>query len=209
MTSKDKKIKCQRCKKIIIRDNNNRKYCKECSKIVNKEHSKKYHSNHIKECKERDRQGYLKNKKKRLKQGREWRDNNLEKVKKYDKKYRKNNIEYFKELHRSNNKKKYNTIKEFNIVCRLRNRKRIAIVKYIKTGKITKTSNFMGVKLEYKKIIEVLSPIPKNWRDLHIDEKFPYCKVDWDDKESIKKCFAPENHQWLTAIENIKKGGKG
>ena len=27
-------------------------------------------------------------------------------------------------------------------------------------------------------------------------------------KEEIKKAFAPENHQWLLAKENLKKGGK-
>ena len=31
---------------------------------------------------------------------------------------------------------------------------------------------------------------------------------DLNDPEQVKEAFKPENHQWLPAIENIKKGKK-
>lgn len=150
---------------------------------------------------------------------REWSKNNPEKVRNHSKKYylehkdeiikqRKN----FRDSHPgyiSNYIRKRKKVdKVFAIICRLWDRKNKAIRQAIKVGKIPEDYIFMGTKIEYKKIIEFLNPIPKNWRELHIDEKFPYCKVDWNDIKSIKKCLAPENHQWLTPQENLRKGSK-
>lgn len=36
----------------------------------------------------------------------------------------------------------------------------------------------------------------------------PLCSFDFDDSEQVKKAFVPENHQWLTIEENLKKGSK-
>jgi len=91
---------------------------------------------------------------------------------------------------------------------RVRTRKNIAIRKYAKTGKIPKDSKFMDIRIDYKAIIKFLKPFPADISKYHIDEIFPFCKVDWDNIDSIKKVFAPENHQWLSPFDNISKGGK-
>ncbi len=93
----------------------------------------------------------------------------------------------------------------FNILCRLRARLKYALNKYSKTGKIQK-SNKYGIN--YKSIIDKLGPCPGNRKDYHIDHIIPLCSFDFSNPEEIKKAFAPENHQWLTKEENLKKGKK-
>ena len=66
----------------------------------------------------------------------------------------------------------------------------------------------MEVRIDYKAILEVLTPFPEDLSKFHIDEIFPFCKVDWNDINSIKRVLAPENHQWLTIQENLSKGGR-
>lgn len=66
----------------------------------------------------------------------------------------------------------------------------------------------MCVKIDYKKILEILKPYPQDISYYHIDDIFPFCKVDWNDIESIKKVLAPENHQWLKPKENQSKNGR-
>ena len=68
--------------------------------------------------------------------------------------------------------------------------------------------------MDYRAIIESLKPFPKNLSEYHIDHIRPLCSFNFIKKdgstnlEEIKKAFAPENHQWLTAEENIEKGSK-
>lgn len=200
MKMKDRKVKCQKCSKLVVQTGTSQKYCKGCAGIVKKEYDKKWH---------------LKNKKKRKKQTKEWRENNP----KYAIEWQRNNpkrILEIKERFQKNNpgyigkycKERKKTDKIFAIICRLRDRKNQAIKRAIKTGNLPRDFIFKGVKIDYKAILEVLKPYPKDISKYHIDEKFPYSKVDWNDKESIKKCFAPSNHQWLLARDNIRKGGK-
>jgi len=62
--------------------------------------------------------------------------------------------------------------------------------------------------IDYGKIIEHLKPFPKNLSKYHIDHIKPLVCFDLTNPIQIKEAFAPENHQWLLAIENKKKGGK-
>lgn len=94
---------------------------------------------------------------------------------------------------------------KFRITCLLRNRFGKAIQIYTKTGKV-RTSKQYGI--DYYAIIEHLKPFPENIIEYHIDHIRPLCSFDLEDPEEIKKAFAPENHQWLLAFDNISKGGK-
>lgn len=61
---------------------------------------------------------------------------------------------------------------------------------------------------KYKEIITFLGPCPGNLDEYHIDHYFPLSAFDLTDKKEIQIAFSPENHQWLTAKENIAKGNK-
>ena len=85
---------------------------------------------------------------------------------------------------------------------RLRSRLNIVFKKY-SNGKYF-PSNKYGIN--YKEIIEHLKPFPKDISGYHIDHIKPLCSFDLTDPEQIKEAFAPENHQWLLAEDNRKKG---
>ena len=76
---------------------------------------------------------------------------------------------------------------------------------YTKTGKITSASKY---GINYKAIIKHLKPFPEDLSNYHVDHIKPLCSFNLEDPEEVKKAFAPENHQWLTAFENISKGGR-
>ena len=98
---------------------------------------------------------------------------------------------------------------------RLRNRLRKqfhrAFQRYTKTGKVMPSKKY-GVN--YQAIIEHLKPFPKNLSKYHIDHIKPLCSFTFVNEdgstnlEEVKKAFAPSNHQWLTAKQNMKKGGR-
>lgn len=93
----------------------------------------------------------------------------------------------------------------FAVMSTLRNRVRSSFCTFSKTGK-TKTSNEYGIN--YQAIFEHIGPCPGDKKKYHIDHIKPLCLFDFNDPEQIKEAFAPENHQWLTAEENLKKGVK-
>jgi len=80
-----------------------------------------------------------------------------------------------------------------------------ALNKYTKTGK-HQSSRKYGI--DYQKIIDHLKPFPEDLSKYHIDHIKPLCSFDLTNLEEIKKAFAPENHQWLLAEDNLRKGGK-
>ena len=88
---------------------------------------------------------------------------------------------------------------------RLRKRVQLAVMKYIEESIII---NSIDSLIDYKAIIEHLKPFPKEVSKYHIDHIRPLCSFDLNDIEQVKIAFAPSNHQWLLAEENIKKGGK-
>ncbi len=91
------------------------------------------------------------------------------------------------------------------IGIRLRIRVYEAITNYTKTGKIMVSSKY---GIDYKAIIEHLGPHP-NTRGIkgkfHIDHIIPLSAFDLNDPEQIKLAFAPGNHQWLRAKDNMVK----
>ena len=107
--------------------------------------------------------------------------------------------------------KRYGKDIQFTITINLRTRFRTALKIYSKTGKIL-TSRQYGI--DYKAIIEHLKPFPEHISKYHIDHIRPLCSFNFINEdgstnlEEIKIAFAPENHQLLTAFENLSKGGR-
>jgi len=96
----------------------------------------------------------------------------------------------------------------------LRRRLVRALRDYTKTGKIMHSYEY---GIDYNKIIEhLMKNRPAgvsdadlgNYRRWHIDHIMPLSRFNLNDPEEVKKAFAPENHQWLTAEENMKKSDK-
>ena len=77
--------------------------------------------------------------------------------------------------------------------------------KYSKTGKIKSLSKY---GINFKAIIEHLSPFPKDIENYDIDHVVPLSWFDHDNLEEIKWAWAPENLQWLTREENRSKGNR-
>jgi hypothetical protein len=74
-----------------------------------------------------------------------------------------------------------------------------------------KHSDELGIK--YDNIIKHLNTtLPIDYKinpsKYEIDHIIPLSSFDFSDPEQIKKAFAPENHQWLTAEDNLNKRDK-
>jgi hypothetical protein len=94
---------------------------------------------------------------------------------------------------------------KYYLKSKLRARLRDAFKEYSKTGKIN-TSKEYGI--DYNAIIEHLGPCPGEREEYHIDHIFPLSAFDFDNLGHIKVAFAPENHQWLSKEDNLKKSDK-
>lgn len=163
----------------------------------NKEKIKRYSEDNREKIGERSKQQHNDNRTKRIKTMKQYNNDNKERSKQY---YQDN-----KERSNLNQRIRIKNDKLFAIKLRLRNRLRNALKAYSKNGKV-KTSMEYGI--DYKAIIEHLKPFPENRELYHIDHIKPLCSFNFEDKEEIKKAFAPENHQWLLAGDNLSKGGR-
>ncbi len=95
--------------------------------------------------------------------------------------------------------------KQFAITDRLRRSLNHALTKYSKTGKIMSSRKY---GINWKEVIESLKPFPKNLNEFGIDHIIPLSSLDLNDKEQVRKAFAPENLQWLTMSENRRKSNR-
>ena len=102
-------------------------------------------------------------------------------------------------------KEKIKNNEKFKIIKRLRTLLRATFKKYSLCGKV-KSSKKYGI--DFSAIIKHLGPYPGDLKDYHIDHIFPLSAFNFDDPIHIKAAFAPENHQWLLAKENISKSNK-
>ena len=161
----------------------------EIKQKIKKRH-KKYHKKH-----------YQANREKYLEHVKKYCQNNKEKVERYKKKYRIENKDKLNKYF----KKKRMIDENYRIAVILRNRLNQALKIYSQTGKIM-TSKKYGI--DWNAVIEKLKPFPENLSEYHIDHIRPLCSFDFNDLEEVKKAFAPENHQWLLASENMSKGGR-
>jgi len=185
-----------------------------------KKHHKKYYVKNKEKISERKRIYYLKNKKKINEKNRQWQKENKEKWGEYLKKYYSNpekinkRRETASKWYYSQDNKKYRKHKrdwennkrnddlQFRIKKNLRLRVNQALKKYSKTGKIRNSKEY---GIDYKAIIEHLKPFPKDISKYHVDHIKPLCSFDLTNPKEVKKAFAPENHQWLLAEDNLHK----
>jgi hypothetical protein len=93
----------------------------------------------------------------------------------------------------------------FDMICRLRSRLYVAFKDYSAKGKCKRADEY---GIDYQAICEHLGPCPGKREDYHIDHIRPLCSFDFDELSQVREAFAPENHQWLTAEENLRKGDK-
>lgn len=167
-------------------------------------------------------QYYKKNSVTVLKQKKEYyRENKEEILKKVKKRYEEvKNDENFKVAKRECGKKSYQKNKErkrtyervrshtdeqYNILKRLRRRLNRALKDYSIAGKCKKSDEY---GIDYQTICKHLGSCPGNRENYHIDHIKPLSSFDFNDLEQIKEAFAPENHQWLMAEENLQKGNR-
>lgn len=100
------------------------------------------------------------------------------------------------------NKQRRRTDGRYLIKMRLRSRLNNALRLYAKGGKVC-TADEYGI--DYQTIIDHLGPCPGPREDWHIDHIRPLVSFDLDDHDQVREAFAPTNHQWLPAAENMSK----
>ena len=99
----------------------------------------------------------------------------------------------------------------YRIKMLIRGRVIQALTTYTKPWKI-KSSIEYGI--DYQEIINYLKPFPDDITLYHIDHIRPLCSFNFinlngsTNQQEIKKAFAPENHQWLKAKDNLIKNSK-
>lgn len=57
-------------------------------------------------------------------------------------------------------------------------------------------------------VVQHLGPCPGKRENWHVDHVIPLSRFDLTDARQVRLAFAPENHQWLPAAENLKKSQK-
>ena len=141
------------------------------------------------------------------------RRNNVKIYKKYTKyykdhakKYYEDNKEKRSEQTRLNQNKRYREDEGFRIRKNLWGALWKVIDCYIKTGKILNPCKKYGI--DWEGIIKVLSPIPKDRGKYHVDHIIQLSRFDLTDINQIQIAFAPENHRWLLAKDNLRRDRK-
>lgn len=125
--------------------------------------------------------------------------------------WRRENKQRYQEYYNDYRKKRIKEDLNFKIACLVRIRLRKVLNKYTSEGKIM-SSNKYGIN--FKKIIEHLKPFPADTSKYHIDHIKPLASFNFvngdgtQNLEEIRKAFAPENHQWLLAEDNLMKSDK-
>lgn len=127
----------------------------------------------------------------------------IENKKLWEKEYRKNPEVKNKKRIRANNY--YHKNIDVRIKNNIHSRINKKIKDYLKNGLIKELNEKpININLIVKNLIINL---PRDYKDkkYHIDHIEPICSFDLTNEEQFKKAFAPENHQWLTAEDNMKK----
>jgi len=182
------------------------------------------------------RKYYIKNREQILKRikitGKIWRMKNIDIIRKRAREnYQKNGYkrkEYFKSyymdeknkerhkksLARNYQKNKYNLFKKERIRVKIdknfaiKKRLRCLLRYALKNYGMGKQYNSSKYGVDYNLIIQHLKPFPEDITKYHIDHIKPLCLFNLINHEQVKIAFAPENHQWLLAEDNLKKGAK-
>jgi len=136
---------------------------------------------------------------------REYYEKNKDEIKTKQKIWYQNNKDKKRKAGRLWHQKQIELKNSYYIANLLRGSVRKSMKKYSETGKIRKSGEY---GIDYGAIINHLGPHPNTlgkkgvW---HIDHILPLSAFDLNDPEQIKLAFAPENHQWLLAKQNLIK----
>ena len=112
---------------------------------------------------------------------------------------------YNKKYHRKYMRGRKQTDDEFKIIHNLRVHFHKAMVLYSSTGKIMKSKQY---QIDFKAIFKHLGEKPDDKWIYEADHIIPLSLFNHNDKEQIKKAWAPENFQWLTKEINQWKGNR-
>lgn len=144
---------------------------------------------------------YHANKEKCLAVQKLYRISNIERVREKDK-LKKQELRKDKESCRAYAKDYY---KRNSLRIRVRNR----INKALRQQNISKKDRILSdLGIDIQKILAELGPCPGGLSDWHIDHIKPICSFDLNNRKEFLTAFSPENHQWLTAQENLFKNAK-
>jgi hypothetical protein len=151
-------------------------------------------------------------------QNRVRRERHKEKINKYNYEYAKKNKEKTSRWKKKHDEKpstkerktKYMrelALRDINFKIRRNTRSRI----YSATKKLIENEirRKYKININYLKIAKYLKgnlPADFHEKKYHIDHIKPLCSFDLTKEDEFKRAFAPENHRWLLAIENLKKG---
>lgn len=194
-------------KKARIRIQNYRKDNSNKIKKQNKEYYIKNHKNIL----DSQKKYRIVNPDKIKLQNVEYYKKNRDKILERQKKYENENKESRKEYRKKYIIKRRKEDEDYKIRTNLRIRLTKTLKKYTKTGKIMKSIKY---GINYELIIEHLKPFPEEIAKYEIDHIRPLCSFKFvredgsTDLEEVKRAFAPENHQFLLAKDNMSKGGK-
>jgi hypothetical protein len=173
-----------------------------------------------KECKRlRDNEYWSNHKEQKAVKDKRWRDNNKAKKAEIDRLYREKNKEYvftkkkeYSQSHKAQinmyvkiyHKQRMIDDEQYAIRSRIRHRFGTALRK--QGLRKIKSTKLYGINIQ--SIIDHLGPCPGNRNEYHIDHIRPLSSFDLRNETEIQEAFAPENHQWLRAEENLSKGCK-
>lgn len=118
----------------------------------------------------------------------------------YNKEYYQTNKERLRLKNREYRKRRAAADSSFRTKLLLRNLLFYAFRKYSTMGKIMSSRKY---GIDYRAIVEHLGPCPA--LGFHIDHIIPLSVFDFDNPTHVRAAFAPENHQWLPAHDNLSK----
>lgn len=130
--------------------------------------------------------------------------NRLKQIQKV-RKYQKNHSKKVNETRIKRHHKRWTQEPEYKIRVLLRTALGKALKNYTQIGKIMSSRKY---GINYRAIIKHLKPFPEDISNYHIDHIKPLCSFDLTNPEEVKKAFAPENHRWLLAKDNLKKSAQ-
>jgi hypothetical protein len=126
-----------------------------------------------------------------------------EKIKLSNRSYYQRHKEELRIKHREYRKQRMLIDPSFRTKMLLRNLLYRAFQKYSTTGKIMSSKKY---GINYQAIIDHLGSCPV--LGYHIDHIIPLSLFDFDNAQHIMAAFAPENHQWLSSYENLRKSDR-
>ena len=141
---------------------------------------------------------------------------NRERVAAYAAKYREANREAIREKGRLSRKRAWAENVEslrayargYYAKNRIRIRIRNRVSRAIRQQGAKKTTTVAGYGIDIEAIAAHLGGCPGNLADWHIDHIKPLSLFDMGDPGQVKRAFSPQNHQWLPANENLRKGNR-